>query len=138
VITAALTIDGGELLLLGQVHVHGCISAIEIVRVPPAGLPAAATQLLDRLGDGKCVPQMTAETLLTVPEVARPRDPPPPLRPRPPKKHFWERPWLWAGLVAVASVVVGVTAATVSAEPSYSAKIDARAFSLTRPGAGRP
>jgi hypothetical protein len=44
----------------------------------------------------------------------------------------WERPWLWVGLVAAASIAVGVTAATLSSEPSYNATIDARAFTTPR------
>jgi hypothetical protein len=43
--------------------------------------------------------------------------------------RFYERPWLWAGLLAASSLAVGLAAGLAQPSPSYRATADGNAFS---------
>jgi hypothetical protein len=135
-LTVAITVDGGALTLVGRQHGPGCATAIQVEVVDGAGLVTAARSLVDRLAREPCAEVVDGgeapAPLLGAREIAAPR---PASRPSGAaavgvrRLRLWERPWLWAGLVAAAAVAVVATAATVSSDPTYSARIDGRAFS---------
>jgi hypothetical protein len=130
VLLVGLTVDAGVLTLVGQGWAKGCATQPMTVRAEKTGAAAAARALVAQLRSGACAPGQRPEALLAAQEIVSPKAAPPPTRLAKRRPKFWERPWLWAGLVAAASVVVGVTSATVSTDASVSAKVDARAFQL--------
>jgi hypothetical protein len=130
VLLVGVSVDAGALTLVGQSYHEGCATQPVTVRVDQAGPAAAARTLVTGLREAACAKEARVKALLTAQVIVSPKEPPPPPRPKKSRPKFWERPWLWAGLVAAASVVVGVTAATVSTDANVTAKLDAKAFAL--------
>ncbi|HUS63631.1 MAG TPA: tetratricopeptide repeat protein [Kofleriaceae bacterium] len=131
VLAVAVGVDRGVTTLVGQRYTNtGCTTAVETE--PAAGsLDRAADALARRLAAARDRCDAPPTHILEAPAIAHPRPAPTPIsdKPKPRKPKFYERPWLWAGLLAVTSVAVGVTAALVTREPTFQASLEGRRFS---------
>jgi PEGA domain len=120
VIAVAAGVDAGALTLVGErLDARGCSTGVVTIAIGKRGLDAAAAELASELAraPAECPPATSADGLSIVEAgpVAHPRPIPPPPAPPPPRKpRFYERPWLWVGLLVVTSAAVGATAALVT------------------------
>ena len=126
VVAAAVGVDAGVPTVVGQrFSARGCASALVTLAKPD--LARAAATLATRL---PAPPETCAggaeEGVLEAPAIARPRAAPivvatQPLKPHKPK--FYERPWLWVGLLAVTSVAVGLGAGLAPHDTTYRTQL---------------
>ena len=134
-LAVAIGVDAGVLTLVGQrFDEQGCASRAEVVTAQ-AGLDRAASELVARLATrpvscGPNAPASDGRLVMEAQPIAHPRAerrlPPVPRRRR---VRFYERPWLWAGLLAASSLAVGLAAGLAQPSPSYRATADGNAFS---------
>jgi hypothetical protein len=133
VYVAAIGVDAGALTLVGErVDANGCATAPSTVVLHGAALEVAAASLVERLRQGSAVCPAAPEAILEVPAIAHPRPPPvavKPPTPPPRKKKFWERPWIWMGLLAVSAVSIGLAAGLATTDTTYKASVNGSAFS---------
>jgi hypothetical protein len=125
VLVAAVGHDHGDLATVATRAYGGCTSALAESR---AAIPEAASRLVDKLHKAPCADKPTDP--LAAPTIAHPRPPPAPVefRPQPKKVPIWQRPWLWAGLVAGSSLIIGLSAGLAPHGTNYSATLDASRF----------
>jgi hypothetical protein len=131
---AAASIDAGEPTLVGErVDSKGC--ATSAIALRGRSLDKLAGTFLERLRDGEARCPASPAAILEAPAIAHPRPAPPVVveKPKivPKKKRFWERPWLWVGLLAITTAGVAVGAALAPANNSYKANIDQSGFGIT-------
>jgi len=136
VVAVAAGVDAGALTLVGaRLDARGCATPLATVAVGKRGLDAAAAELASKLSAAKteCAPDGAEPALADAEPIAHPRPLPPPPPPPPPRKpRFYERPWLWAGLLVVTSAAVGTTAALVSRGTTNSVTWDPHKFGTSK------
>lgn len=125
ILVAAAGHDHGELALVAARAHGGCTSGLAESR---AAIDQAAARLVDKLRAAPCA-EKPADPLAAQ-AIAHPRPPPAPVefRPAPKKLRVWERPWLWAGLLAGTSLIVGLSAGLAPHGTTTSATLDASRF----------
>jgi hypothetical protein len=132
VMVVALAIDGGVLTMVGQRLPETGPVTVRVKR----DLDAAATELVTRLKAAPRDPEALDKgaTLLDAQPIAHPR--PPPVAgtgaPKAPKLKFYERPWLWAGVLVVTSLAVGLAAGLAPHDTTYQATVDGAKFGGTK------
>src|SRR5262249_50106773 len=88
---------------------------------------AAATELVRRLL-GAPTSEATALALLEAAPLARPRPLDLQVQPTGRGRRFYERPWLWAAVLATTAAVVATAVAVSGSSPSYQLHVDGSAF----------
>jgi hypothetical protein len=129
-LVVAAGVDAGELILVGQrVSAAGCTTPPATVSLRGDALFTAATALVERTRAGQRCPgevEVLASPALTGRRsIAAERAPAAPTR----KPRFYERPWLWAGLLVVTSAAVALAATLAPQGTSYRVNVDGNAFS---------
>jgi tetratricopeptide (TPR) repeat protein len=125
ILVAAVGHDHGELALIATRAHGGCTSGLAESR---AAIDQAAARLVEKLRAAPCAEKPLDP--LAAQAIAHPRPPPAPVefRPEPKKLRVWQRPWLWAGLLAGTSLIVGLSAGLAPHGTTTSATLDASRF----------
>lgn len=121
-------LDRGQLTLAAQrFSPRAGLTTVEI-EVASDNLQSAATGLARRLASAA-----TSETTRLAVLEAAPLSQPRPLdlssQPNSRRRHFYERPWLWAAVLATTTAVVATAVALSGSAPSYQVRVDGTVFS---------